>query len=152
MDVLFDDPRRDDVVALLADHLADMHATSPPESVHALDVDALADPSVTFLTARDTGVLLGCGALKRLSADHGELKAMRTSDAARGRGVASAILVRLLAEARSRGVRRVSLETGTQDFFAAAHRLYLRHGFVDCEPFGDYALDPNSRYMTLALD
>jgi putative acetyltransferase len=147
-----DDPRRDDVVALLLEHLDDMRATSPPESIHALDVDALAAPGITFATARDGDVLLGCGALKELSADHGELKSMRTTSAARGRGVATSILSWLVDEARTRGMRQVSLETGTQDFFAAAHRLYERHGFADCEPFGDYVLDPNSRYMTIALD
>jgi putative acetyltransferase len=145
-----DDPRRDDVVALLAEHLADMRATSPACSVHALDVDALVSPAITFVTARDSGALLGCGALKVLSADHGEIKSMRTTSAARGRGVAGAVVAWLLEEAHSRGLDRVSLETGTQDYFAAAHRLYLRHGFVDCEPFGDYRLDPNSRFMTRA--
>jgi putative acetyltransferase len=152
VDVKIDDPRRNDVVALLLEHLDDMRATSPPESIHALDVDALAVPGITFVTARDGDVLLGCGALKELSADHGEVKSMRTTTAARGRGVAASVLGWLLAEARTRGLSRVSLETGTQDYFAAAHRLYLRHGFVDCEPFGDYTLDPHSRYMTIALD
>lgn len=152
MNVKPDDPRRDDVVALLLEHLDDMRATSPPESIHALDVDALADPRIVFVTARDGDELLGCGALKELSADHGEVKSMRTTDAARGRGIAASVLAWLLAEARARGMGRVSLETGTQDYFAAAHRLYLRHGFVDCEPFGDYTLDPHSRYLTIALD
>lgn len=153
MDVKPDDPRRDDVTALLLEHLDDMRATSPPESIHALDIDALAVPGITFVTARDGGdVLLGCGALKELGGDHGEVKSMRTTAAARGRGVAASVLGWLLAEARTRGLSRVSLETGTEDHFAAAHRLYLRHGFVDCEPFGDYTLDPHSRYMTLALD
>jgi len=152
VDVKPDDPRRDDVTALLLEHLDDMRATSPPESIHALDIDALAVPGITFVTARDGDVLLGCGALKELSSDHGEVKSMRTTAAARGRGVAASVLGWLLTEARTRGLGRVSLETGTEDYFAAAHRLYLRHGFVDCEPFGDYTLDPHSRYMTLALD
>lgn len=152
MEVTIDDPRRADVVALLQEHLADMRATSPPESIHALDVDALAVPAITFVTARDDGVLLGCGALKALGDGHAEIKSMRTTDAARGRGVATEVLGWLLAEARARGLTRVSLETGTQDYFAAAHRLYVRHGFVDCEPFGDYTLDPHSRFLTLALD
>lgn len=147
-----DDPRREDVVALLTEHLSDMRATSPPESIHALDVDALVSPAITFVTAREDGVLLGCGALKVHSADHGEIKSMRTTYAARGRGVAADVLDWLLTEARARGLRRVSLETGTQEYFSAAHRLYLRHGFVDCEPFGDYRLDPHSRFMTIALD
>jgi putative acetyltransferase len=152
VDVAPDDPRRDDVTALLSEHLADMRATSPPESVHALDVDALVDPRIAFFSARDGDVLLGCGALKLLSEAEGEVKSMRTTHAARGRGVAAAILARLLEEARKRGLRRVSLETGTEDYFAAAHRLYARHGFVDCGPFGDYALDPHSRFMKIALD
>lgn len=151
MEVTTDDPRRDDVVALLAEHLADMHATSPACSVHALDVDALVSPTITFVTAREHGVLLGCGALKALSPDGGELKSMRTTSEARGRGVAGAVLTWLLDEAVRRGMATVSLETGTQDYFAAAHRLYLRHGFAECGPFGDYVLDPNSRFMTLSL-
>lgn len=151
MDVNTDSPRRDDVVALLLEHLDDMRATSPPESIHALDVDALDVPGITFVTARDGDELLGCGALKELSPGHAEIKSMRTTAEARGRGVAAAVLRWLLAEARARGLSRVSLETGTEDYFAAAHRLYVRHGFVDCEPFGDYTLDPHSRYLTLVL-
>ncbi|MFC7497345.1 MULTISPECIES: GNAT family N-acetyltransferase [unclassified Nocardioides] len=152
MEVRRDDPLTPDVVALLDEHLSDMHATSPPESVHALSHAALADSTITFVTARDGGELLGCGALKQLTADHAEIKSMRTTDAARGRGIATAVLGWLLAEARDRGLARVSLETGTEDYFDAAHRLYQRHGFVDCEPFADYALDPHSRYMTLSID
>ncbi|GAA1735973.1 GNAT family N-acetyltransferase [Isoptericola hypogeus] len=154
-------PTGADVRALLDEHLADMFATSPPESVHALDHTALLAPSVTFLAARDdAGVLLGCGALAELApgapdgagaAGHGELKSMRTARAARGRGVASAVLARLLELAAGRGYARVSLETGTQEFFAPARRLYARHGFVECGPFGSYALDPHSVFMTLPL-
>lgn len=151
MDVNLDDPRRDDVSALLQAHLDDMHATSPPESVHALDLDGLTAPGITFVTARADGVLLGCGAIK-IVGDHGEIKSMRTADVARGRGVATAVLGWLLEEARRRRLTRVSLETGTQDYFDAAVRLYHRHGFVDCGPFGDYGLDPHSRFMTIALD
>jgi putative acetyltransferase len=150
--VNLDDPRRDDVRALLQQHLDDMHAESPPESVHALDLDALTAPGITFVTAREDGVLLGCGALKALSTDHGEIKSMRTTDGARGRGVATAVLGWLLDEARRRGLARVSLETGTQEYFRPAVRLYHRHGFVECGPFGDYRLDPFSRFMTITLD
>ena len=149
---MLDDPRRDDVTALLQEHLADMHSTSPPESVHALEGSALVAPGITFVTARDDGLLLGCGALKVLDPTHAEVKSMRTTYDARGRGVATAVLAWLLAEAGRRGVRRVSLETGTGEAFLAAHRLYERHGFVDCGPFADYRLDPFSRFMTLALD
>jgi putative acetyltransferase len=146
-----DDPLRDDVHALLAEHLADMHQTSPPESVHALDHGALTDPVVTFWTAREDGVLLGSAARKHLSEQEGEVKSMRTAATARGRGVAATLLEHVLAEARRRGYERVSLETGSQDYFAAARRLYRRHGFEECGPFGDYVLDPHSVFMTRAL-
>ncbi|MGT2424876.1 GNAT family N-acetyltransferase [Amnibacterium kyonggiense] len=152
MRVAADDPLADDVRALLEEHLADMRRISPPESVHALDPVALAAPGVLFLAARDDdGALLGCGALKRLSEEEGELKSMRTSAAARGRGVASAVLAAVVAAARARGLRRISLETGSESFFDPAVRLYLRHGFTPCGPFADYTDDPHSRYLTLAL-
>lgn len=151
MRIDIDDLSGADVAGLLAEHLADMHATSPACSVHALDLDALRAPEVTVWTARREGELLGCGALKELDRRHGELKSMRTASAARGRGVGSAILSHLLDVARERGYARVSLETGAQPFFAPAHRLYARHGFVACEPFADYVLDPSSVFMTLEL-
>ena len=149
--IAVDDPARDDVVRLLADHLADMHATSPPESVHALDVDALQVAAVTFWTARSDGTLLGCAALKQLEPGHGEVKSMRTAAASRGAGVATALLLHLMDEARTRGWSRLSLETGSQDFFAPARRLYTRHGFTECGPFGGYVLDPHSRFFTRVL-
>jgi putative acetyltransferase len=148
-----DDPTRPDVRALLEQHLADMRATSPPESVHALEPDALAGQDVAFFSVRNAaGALLGCGALKALSAAEGEVKSMRTASTARGRGIGALILRTLLDEARRRGHRRVSLETGSQDFFMPARRLYERHGFTPCPPFGGYREDPNSVYLTLALD
>nr|WP_241732420.1 GNAT family N-acetyltransferase [Galbitalea soli] len=134
--------------------MADMYATSPPESVHALDHGALAHPDISFFTARAAGpeaTLLGCGALKQLSPRHGELKSMRTSASARGQGVASAILTRILEVARERGYERVSLETGAEDYFETARRLYRRFGFAPCPPFADYTDDPNSVYLSLAL-
>lgn len=151
MRIEIDDLSGADVAALLAEHLADMYATSPACSVHALDLDALRAPSVTVWTARDEGALLGCGALKELDRRHGELKSMRTAAAARGRGVGGAVLGHLLTVARERGYARVSLETGSQPFFAPAYRLYARHGFVECGPFGDYVPDPSSVFMTRAL-
>lgn len=152
MRISLDSPVRDDVGALLDEHLADMYATSPPESVHALDHSALLAPGITFWTARDDdGALLGCGALKELTAEHAEIKSMRTAASARGRGVAWAVLGVLLEEARARGFGRVSLETGPQEFFAPARRLYARRGFTECGPFGDYVLDPFSVFMTLEL-
>ncbi|WP_026541926.1 GNAT family N-acetyltransferase [Paenarthrobacter nicotinovorans] len=146
-----DDPARPDVSQLLSEHLADMFATSPAESVHALDHSALSHESITFWTAREDGVLLGCGALKKLSEGQAEIKSMRTTSAARGRGVATAMLERIVAEAARLGYGRVSLETGTEDYFAPARRLYARHGFTECPPFGDYTLDPNSVFMELTL-
>ncbi|OZF37980.1 GNAT family N-acetyltransferase [Rhodococcus sp. 14-2483-1-1] len=151
MRIEVDDLSRPEVRALLTEHLTDMHATSPAESVHALDLSGLSGPDVTVWTAWAVDALLGIVAVKELSPDHGELKSMRTSAAARGRGVASSLLVRVLDDARRRGYGRVSLETGTQDYFAAARRLYVRHGFVECPPFGDYVLDPSSTFYSLSL-
>ncbi|MGY3320952.1 putative acetyltransferase [Arthrobacter sp. TE12231] len=121
-----DTPEREDVRQLLAGHLADMYATSPPESVHALDPAALAGPGVSFWTAREGSRLLGCAAMKHLATGDGEIKSMRTAEPARGQGVAAALLRHLLAEARSSGYRRLFLETGSHEFFAPARRLYTR--------------------------
>lgn len=143
------DPR---VTRLLEDHLADMFATSPAESVHALDVSGLAVPEVTFWTIAAGDDLVGCVALKQLDETHGELKSMRTDAAARGRGLGARLLEHVLAEATRRGYRRLSLETGSQEFFRPARTLYAKYGFVECDPFGDYRPDPNSVFMTLALD
>ncbi|MFE5672127.1 GNAT family N-acetyltransferase [Agromyces sp. NPDC056523] len=139
------------VLRLLRDHLDDMFATSPPESVHALDVSGLEVPEVTFWTIAEEGDILGCVALKELDPEHGELKSMRTDAASRGRGLGARLLEHVLAEAARRGYRRVSLETGSQDFFRPARRLYARYGFRECGPFGDYVLDPHSVFMTLEL-
>lgn len=146
-----DDLTSPDVLALLEEHLRDMRATSPPESVHALDVARLRAPDITFWTAREEGRLLGCGALKELDPTHGEIKSMRTSRGDRGRGTGRALLDHIVAEARLRGYRRLSLETGSPPEFDAARRLYARAGFRLCEPFADYRLDPFSVYMTLDL-
>ncbi|GAA1853995.1 GNAT family N-acetyltransferase [Myceligenerans crystallogenes] len=146
-----DSPDRADVVRLLDEHLADMFATSPAESVHALDLAALLAPSVTFWTAREGRTLLGCGAMKELDRESGEIKSMRTAATARGQGVAAAVLAEILREARTRGYQRLNLETGSQEFFAPARRLYERHGFTECGPFADYVEDPHSIFMTLSL-
>lgn len=151
MRVQLDDPLAPDVRMLLDEHLADMYATSPPESVHALEPNALTGPDMRFYTVRDGQTLLGCGALKALSTDAGELKSMRTATQARGRGVASLLLKALVEQARVTGWSRLSLETGVEDYFAPARRLYERHGFVTCGPFADYSDDPNSVYYTLEL-
>jgi len=148
MQIEADDLSRAPVRQLIAEHLTDMFATSPAESVHALDLEALRKPDVTFWTAWDGSTLLGCGALKELTPLHGELKTMRTSRAARGRGVGSRMLAHLLEQAAARGYEQVWLETGPQPYFAAARRLYARHGFVECGPFGGYVEDPHSVFMT----
>ncbi|MDQ7993616.1 MAG: GNAT family N-acetyltransferase [Propionicimonas sp.] len=142
------DPR---VLRLLADHLADMRSTSPAESVHALDLDGLRAPGVTFWTAAAGGQVLGCVALKHLDPHHGELKSMRVDAATRGRGLGRLLLDHVLAEAARRSYTRVSLETGSMEFFAPARRLYARSGFVECRPFADYRPDPNSVFLTLDL-
>ena len=146
-----DDPARADVRLLLNEHLADMFATSPADSVHALDHSALSAPSITFWTAREDGALLGCGALKQLDATAGEIKSMRTTPAARGRGIAALLLTRILADAQDRGFEQLYRETGSEEFFAPARRLYDRHGFTDCPPFADYTLDPHSVFMQRTL-
>ncbi|MFC7503800.1 GNAT family N-acetyltransferase [Nocardioides sp. CPCC 206347] len=151
MQIQIDDPRRGDVLALLEEHLADMYATSPPESVHALDPDTLAAPDITFWSVRERDELLGCAALKQHTSTHVELKSMRTATAARRRGVAAALLDHVLTHARSCGHQRISLETGAEDYFAPARALYATRGFQVCDPFEDYVLDPHSVFMTLAL-
>jgi putative acetyltransferase len=146
-----DDLTHPAIHALLEEHLASMQAQSPRESVHALDLDGLRHPSISFWSAWDGTALIGCGALRELDPGHGEIKSMRTPAALRRRGAGKALLHHILAEARRRGYARVSLETGVQDSFAPAHALYLGAGFVDCAPFGDYRPDPNSRFLTLQL-
>lgn len=146
-----DDLSGEAIRALLDEHLADMHAQSPPESVHALPLEALRAPGVSFWSAWDGDTLLGCGALKAVDATLAEIKSMRTVRAARGRGVGAAMLAHLIAEAHKRGLARLALETGAQPGFAAARRLYARFGFVECGPFADYRPDPNSVFMTLDL-
>lgn len=152
MEITIDDLTRPEVIALLEEHLQDMHAITPPGSVHALDLSALRGPGVTFWTAWEGDTLLGCGALKEIDPTHGEIKSMRTPARLRRRGAGQAILAHIVAVARSRGYRRLSLETGATEAFAAAHRLYERHGFIDCGPFDGYGPDPHSRFMTLSLE
>ena len=151
MKIESDDLSRADIHALLNEHLQHMRALSPPESVHALDLDKLRQPDISFWSAWDGPVLLGCGALKALDPAHGEIKSMRTPSALRRRGAGRAILAHIIEVARARGYRRLSLETGSMDAFKPAHRLYESFGFSFCGPFGDYAHDPNSVFMTLQL-
>ena len=131
---------RADVRALLFLHFTEMRAESPPSACHVLPVDALRDPAIRFFSLRDrAGALLGIGALKTLDPDHGEIKSMRTSPSALGKGVGRAILGHLVANGRAMGMRRLSLETGSSPLFAAANRLYSSEGFERCGPFGTYA-------------
>jgi putative acetyltransferase len=147
-----DDPAGSETGALLEEHLAEMHRLSPPESVHALDVAALRRPDVTFWTAWSEGQLLGCAALKRLDASHGEVKSMRTATLHRRKGVARALLEHIVAEARRRAYRRLSLETGSLPSFEPARLLYESFGFTCCAPFGNYVDDPNSVFLTRTLE
>jgi putative acetyltransferase len=148
MNIRLDDLRGPDIQALLEEHLRNMHEISPPESVHALDLDALRHPSITFWSIWSDTELLGCGALKELEPTHGEVKSMRTGIGHRGKGVARAMLGRILMEARARGYVRVSLETGSQPEFLPARRLYESFGFTYCAPFSGYVEDPHSVFMT----
>jgi len=146
-----DDLRGPEIAALLEAHLAHARAHSPPESIHALDLDRLRAPEITFWSVWLGDELVGCGALKELAPDHGEIKSMHTARAHRGKGVGAKLVTHILEVARSRSYRRVSLETGTMDGFASARALYQRFGFKVCPPFGQYREDPNSVCMTLAL-
>ncbi|MBV8055520.1 MAG: GNAT family N-acetyltransferase [Deltaproteobacteria bacterium] len=139
------------VIALLNIHLLNSRAQTAPGSAHALDMDALQSPDVTFWTIWDDEILLGMGALKRLSADHGEVKSMHTAQAMRRKGVASVMLRHIIAAAHASGMARLSLETGPWEYFRPARALYKKYGFVECPPFADYVPDPNSVFMTLDL-
>lgn len=150
-DIRVDDLTSPDVAALLQEHLDDMAKWSPPESIHALDLDRLRRPEITFWTLWEDGQLLGCGALRELDSTHAEIKSMRTSMHHRRKGVAARMLQHILAEAARRGYRRLSLETGAPVAFEPARRLYARFGFSYCGPFGDYVDDPFSVFMTRTL-
>jgi putative acetyltransferase len=151
MEIRIDDLRGPDIAALLQAHLDEMHLHSPPGSVHALDLDRLRRPEITFWTVWDAGELMGCGALKAMDATHGEVKSMRTAARHLRKGVAAALMAHILKEARRRGYRRLSLETGAPDAFRPARALYAGLGFVECGPFGDYVEDPYSVFMTMQL-
>jgi putative acetyltransferase len=142
------DPR---VVDLLRYHLAGSEAHSGPGSSHALDLEGLRSPDLTFWTAWDGDTLVATGALKQLSESHGEVKSMHTALAARRKGAGSAVLAHIISVVRSRGISRLSLETGSWHYFRPAVALYRRHGFIECAPFADYGPDPNSIFMTLDL-
>ena len=151
VDIRIDDLSRPEVCALLDEHLANMRSISPPESTHALSIEGLRKPEVTFWTVWENGELLGCGALKELEAEHGEIKSMRTVSSHLRKGVAKVLLAYIISEAGRRGYRRLSLETGSMGAFEPARQLYARAGFTNCAPFADYIEDPNSVFMTKTL-
>ncbi len=151
MHIRIDDLKGPAIADLLNEHLEEMRSVSPPESKHALDLGGLRAPDITFWTLWADGKLAGCGALRELDARHGEIKSMRTARGFRRRGVAAEMLHYIIAEARRRGYKRLSLETGSMPYFEPARRLYSSFGFTVGEPFADYKLDPNSTFMTKEL-
>jgi putative acetyltransferase len=151
VEIAADDPNAEDVRALLRRHLEFAAANTPPEDVHALDLDQLADPAVMFYSYRRDGELLAVGALKQLDGRHAELKSMHTAAAARGRGIGRAMVEHLIGVARDHGFGRVSLETGSTPAFAPARSLYAQAGFTPCGPFGDYPQGRGNTFMTLPL-
>jgi putative acetyltransferase len=151
MKIRVDDLEGAEIIALLNEHLRVMNMVSPPESVHALDLGGLRRPDITFWTIWDDGTLAGCGALKELTPQHAEIKSMRTADAYLRKGVASMMLRHIIAVAERRRYHRLSLETGSMEYFAPARSLYESFGFTYCPPFADYVEDPNSVFLTRVL-
>jgi putative acetyltransferase len=151
MNIRVDDLTSPEVIDLIRLHLQGMSQHSPPESVHALGLEALRNPGVTFWSVWGGSQLMGCGALKELNAQHGEIKSMRTATAHLRKGVAASLLRHIFDEARRRSYRRLSLETGSGEPFAPAIELYKRFGFRTCGPFADYREDPFSVFMTIEL-
>lgn len=152
MEIRVDDLSGSEIIELLQEHLRCMSRVSPPESRHALDLEGLRKPEVTFWSIWEGSDLAGCGALKGLDEQHAEIKSMRTAYAYQRRGVASQLLRHLMEEAKRRGYRRLSLETGSMEYFEPARRLYASFGFAYCGPFGSYTEDSNSVFMTKELD
>jgi putative acetyltransferase len=151
MKIKIDDLSGTEVADLIREHLQSMTLNSPPESIHALDLEKLRRPEITFWSAWEGRELMGCGALKELVPQHGEIKSMRTSSKHLRKGVAKHLLQHIIGEAKRRGYQRISLETGSMDAFEPARRLYASFGFQECPPFSDYIEDPNSVFMTMEL-
>ncbi len=148
---MVDDLAGPQIAAFLDEHVREMLSISPPESKHALDLDGLRRPGITFWSAMDGDAVVGCGAIKRLDASHAEVKSMRTTPTRKRSGIASLMLEHIITEARRMGFTRLSLETGSAEFFLPARRLYEKFGFEYCEPFADYRPDPHSVFLTRAL-
>jgi putative acetyltransferase len=151
MEIKVDDLSGAEVAALVAEHLQNMHTESPPGSCHALNLDKLKQPDITFWSVWENGELLGCGALKEIDGEHGEIKSMRTSSTHLRKGVAKEMLNHITQEAKRRGYKRLSLETGSMAAFIPAMKLYESFGFEYCDPFADYREDPHSVFMTKVL-
>jgi len=150
-EIRIDDLRGPEIAALLAEHLECAAKVSPTKSRHALDLDGLRKPEITFWSVWQGQELAGCGAVKELDAEHGEVKSMRTATAHLRKGVAATVLQHIIGEGKRRGYRRLSLETGSMDYFEPARRLYQKFGFRKCAPFAGYVEDPNSVFMTMEL-
>jgi len=151
LDIKLDDLTGPEVISLIGEHLQGMALHSPPESIHALNLEGLKGPEITFWSAWEQDQLVGCGAIKELDRQHGEVKSMRTSSTHLRQGVAKKVLAHIIEEAKRRGYQRLSLETGSMEAFEPARRLYESFGFQYCGPFSDYIEDPNSVFMTLEL-
>lgn len=151
-DIARESPLGPDLALLMARHTADMQSETPPESIHMLDASALDRPEIAFFVLREAGAPVAMGALKRIDASHAEIKSMHVLAEARGRGLSKAMLTHLVTEGRRAGYLRLSLETGVQPMFEPARRLYVAAGFAECPPFEGYAPDPNSVFLTRALD
>ena len=151
MEIKIDDLCGSEIAEFLEEHIREMKSVSPPESKHALDLEGLRKPEITFWTVWDEGGLIACGAIKKLDANHAEIKSMRTCVSYRGKGVASMLLQHILKKAKLQGYQRISLETGSMPFFAPARNLYTKYGFKYCAPFSTYKEDPNSVFMTREL-
>lgn len=149
--IVVDDLSGPEIARFLAEHVEQMRSLTPLESKHALDLDSLRKPDITFWSALDGDGLVGCGAIKRLDAGHAELKSMRTRPRRQRSGIASQLLEHILSEAKAMGLTRLSLETGSAEFFLPARRLYEKLGFQLCDPFADYQPNPNSTFMTKIL-
>lgn len=151
MQIRVDDLTGKEIAEFLEQHISEMRAVSPPESKYALDLKGLRKSGITFWTVWNKDSLVGCGGIKKLDASHAEIKSMRTAPEYRNKGVATMLLRHIIEEIKSRNYQKISLETGSMAFFEPARQLYLKFGFVYCEPFANYKEDPNSVFMTKEL-
>ena len=151
MIIKIDDLHSSEIAALLEEHLQNMYLITPPESVHALDIEALRKPEITFWSAWEDSVLYGCGALKQINPAHGEVKSMRTVSLYRRKGIASVLLTHIIDVSKQRGYKKLNLETGSMKEFNPARTMYEKFGFSYCDPFEGYSEDPNSVFMVKHL-